>query len=221
LLINGGAATAVLALLAKEKIPPTLLTYVPWSLALYAAGVTISAGMLFCVMMMADNWNYYWYAISYTNDDETADESEENARWWHKGVYGAFIVSIGCFLLASLVVAIALLGASVPAAQAQSYQPVDAGDLFGGYVAEGRIETSGHIGAKGGVVAFKTSRISAQAPTTVETTALPRALMERIARECAWDGLTVGGCSATLRERCCPGTRATAADDVVIDAPTR
>jgi hypothetical protein len=38
LLINGGAATAVLALLAKEKIDPILYSTVPWCLGLYALG---------------------------------------------------------------------------------------------------------------------------------------------------------------------------------------
>jgi hypothetical protein len=111
LLINGGAATAVLALLTKEKVHPVLVKFVPWSLGLYAAGVTVSAVMLFFVMMMADNWNYYWYAIAYTKDDETGDKSEAAASWWHKGVYGAFAIAIGCFLVASIVVACGLLQA--------------------------------------------------------------------------------------------------------------
>jgi hypothetical protein len=42
LLINGGAATAVLALLAKDKVDPSLLKTVPWCLALYATGVAAS-----------------------------------------------------------------------------------------------------------------------------------------------------------------------------------
>jgi hypothetical protein len=56
LLINGGAATAVLALLAKDKVDPTLFHTVPWSLGFYALGVTVSAVMMSCTMMMADYW---------------------------------------------------------------------------------------------------------------------------------------------------------------------
>jgi len=36
---------------------------VPCGVAGYAMGVAFSAVMLFCVMMMADNWNYAWYMV--------------------------------------------------------------------------------------------------------------------------------------------------------------
>ena len=29
--------------------------------------------MLFCVMMMADYWNYFWYHAAYAGNDEDAD----------------------------------------------------------------------------------------------------------------------------------------------------
>ena len=65
----------------------------------YALGVVFSAVMLFCVMMMADNWNYFWYWSSYGGDPEVAESSEANAGWWHKGVYTFFVVPIVCFAL--------------------------------------------------------------------------------------------------------------------------
>jgi hypothetical protein len=54
LIINGGAATAVIALLAKDKVDPTVFKTVPWCLTIYAIGVTASAIMMYCSMMHAD-----------------------------------------------------------------------------------------------------------------------------------------------------------------------
>src|SRR5882757_1195652 len=72
LIINGGAATAVIALLAKDKVDPIVFKTVPWCLTIYAIGVTASAVMMYCSMMHADNWNYYWYHLAYTTDKPSA-----------------------------------------------------------------------------------------------------------------------------------------------------
>lgn len=113
LLINGGAATAVVALLSKDRVDQALLNWVPWGLAAYGVGVVFSAAMLFCVMMMADNWNYAWYWWSYGDDQVTGDECEEKAGFWHKGVYTFFVAPIVCFAVASGLVAYGL-GKSKP-----------------------------------------------------------------------------------------------------------
>jgi hypothetical protein len=94
LLINGGAATAVVALLSKDKVDQSILTWVPYGLGAYALGVVFSAVMLFCVMMMADQWNYAWYWWSYGDDEELAEQSETSAHHWHKGVYTFFVAPI-------------------------------------------------------------------------------------------------------------------------------
>ena len=121
--------------------------------------------------------------------------------------------------------AAASLAAFAPGTQAQSpppapgYQRVWAGDLIGGYHAEGtRVEARGRIGVEGDAVTFKTSEISAQGPMTIETAALPRALLERLARQCAWTGAASGGCQATVRGTVLPkSTRSLAADDIVTE----
>jgi hypothetical protein len=61
LVINGGAAAAVLALLAKDHVDAAIIKNVPWALGGYAVGIALSAVMLFCIMMMADYWNYSWF----------------------------------------------------------------------------------------------------------------------------------------------------------------
>jgi hypothetical protein len=108
LIINGGAATAVIALLSKDKVDQSLLTWVPWGIGGYALGVVSSAFMLFCVMMMADNWNYAWYWWSYGDNEKFGDEYETVAGRWHKGMYAAFVVPIVCFVVGSGFVAYGL-----------------------------------------------------------------------------------------------------------------
>jgi hypothetical protein len=105
LLINGGAATAVIALLAKDRVDVALLTYIPWGLGAYAAGVVVSAFMLYCVMMTAENWNYFWYHSSYDIDDQQAASSEKLGRSWQKWMNNTFGFAIGCFFIGSAVVA--------------------------------------------------------------------------------------------------------------------
>jgi hypothetical protein len=94
LLINGGAATAVLALLAKDPVDASIVSNVPWALGGYALGVAASAFMLFCVMMFADYWNYYWYYLTYSRNEETAGAAEDIANMWHWGFYIAFGLAI-------------------------------------------------------------------------------------------------------------------------------
>ena len=109
LLINGGAATAVIALLAKDNIDKSLLHYIPYSLFWYGVGVLMSAAMMFSTMMLADYWNYYWYAISYSKNDDDADAAETVAGRWHRWMYGFFIAAIASFLIASFILARALI----------------------------------------------------------------------------------------------------------------
>ena len=113
LLINGGAATAVIAFLAKEKVDPLVYRTVPWCLFGYTLGVAASAVMAFSEMMNADGWNYFWYYLAYEDDESAARAEEEAANKWHKwGFYGLFIIAIACFLAASTGLAIAFLYAT-------------------------------------------------------------------------------------------------------------
>jgi hypothetical protein len=105
LLINGGAATAVVALLAKDKPDQSLLIFVPWGLAGYALGVVVSAFMLYCVMMMADGWNDHWYYLSYELDQVKADDAETSANKWQKRMNNTFGFAIACFAISCGVVA--------------------------------------------------------------------------------------------------------------------
>jgi hypothetical protein len=108
LLINGGAATAVLALLAKDKIDPLLYTIVPWCLAGYAAGVALSALMMYSAMMLAENWNYFWYEFAYNDDEPRARKNQKKAAFWQVVVRGCFVCAVVCFIASSLMLSIAM-----------------------------------------------------------------------------------------------------------------
>jgi hypothetical protein len=67
--------------------------------------------MMFCIMMMADNWNYFWYNWSYLNDYAEAGKVEKAANRWHRAFYALFAVTILLFLVTSVFVAFAVTGA--------------------------------------------------------------------------------------------------------------
>jgi hypothetical protein len=106
LVINGGAATAVIALVAKSD--SNIAWVVPACLAVYALGVAAGALMMFGSMRMADEWNYFWYHMSYTGDEDKGRASETKANWWASFVKTTFAGSVICFLVASVALAVVL-----------------------------------------------------------------------------------------------------------------
>jgi hypothetical protein len=108
LIINGGAATAVIALLAKDKVDPIIFATVPWCLSIYAIGVAASAIMMYCAMMHADRWNFYWYHLAYTADTASAIRSESKANYWQSKIRVSFVLAMSSFLIASIVLAVAM-----------------------------------------------------------------------------------------------------------------
>jgi hypothetical protein len=108
LIINGGAATAVIALLAKDKVESIVFKTVPWCLTIYAIGVTASAIMMYCAMMHADKWNFYWYHLAYTANTPGAAESEAKANYWQNKIRVSFVVAMASFLIASIILAVAM-----------------------------------------------------------------------------------------------------------------
>jgi hypothetical protein len=60
ILINGGAATAILAYLAKNGLDPFVLHQMSWCLAVYGVGVVFGACMMFCAIRSLDFYNVRW-----------------------------------------------------------------------------------------------------------------------------------------------------------------
>jgi hypothetical protein len=120
MLINGGAATAVLAFLAKDAIDPTILKSAPYCLVGYALGVVSSAMMMFAMMKHASHWNYFWYYGSYHVLEEYARESERRASWWSAVIHACFASAMLFFVTASFVLAGGLLMMSPTAPHSSS-----------------------------------------------------------------------------------------------------
>ena len=64
--------------------------------------------MMYCAMMHADNWNYFWYHLGYTADKDSARKNEANASYWESKLRISFVVAMLSFILASLILAVAM-----------------------------------------------------------------------------------------------------------------
>jgi cyanophycinase-like exopeptidase len=109
LFMNGGAATAIVAFLAKENVPHNLHSAITLSLGLYGGGTAAAALMMFFMMQTADNWNYAWYSIVYPDEIGKSDDFQTAANKWHLAYYVAFSGAIGFFLMASGVLGVAFV----------------------------------------------------------------------------------------------------------------
>lgn len=92
-LINGGAAIAMIAFLSKEGIDPRLLYAVPFSLLFYASGVFFGALMMYFATEAMDQWNMYWLA-RVDRDAQGANRYDRRARYWWRGYRCSFSLSI-------------------------------------------------------------------------------------------------------------------------------
>jgi|SRR5262249_46292554 len=112
ILISGGAATAILAYLAKEAAtPPTLSALAPIALLIYAAGVALAALGLRLTSNSISQWGYYWQEMIGKAGVETAADTAQRTQATasndvaNRCVYGSF----ACFAVASLLLAAGFL----------------------------------------------------------------------------------------------------------------
>ncbi len=80
LLLNGAAATAVIALLTKEKVPEYISTSIPPAIIAYAIGAFLATSMLFFAMLCADYWNGHWMNIAYEKADVDAEDQMKDGQ---------------------------------------------------------------------------------------------------------------------------------------------
>jgi len=118
-LINGGAATAILAFLAtylskSPSAPPSILYAASGSLFGYALGVCFGAWSMWCASQACGQFGLRWEAFLDTEKEKTKrDEAEthfmnEGIRWLenHKKSFGTSIV---LFAISSLAMAFGFL----------------------------------------------------------------------------------------------------------------
>jgi hypothetical protein len=114
ILINGGAATAVLAFLAKDKIDPGILRTAPWSMAGFAFGVLSGTVMMYCAVRSLDCYQIYWRLTAHPEAGRDATMERERGFIWWKRMRNCFYVSMFAFLVSSAVVAGALFFSTPP-----------------------------------------------------------------------------------------------------------
>src|SRR4029077_259242 len=76
ILINGGAATAILAFISKEGTIARVLDVAAISLSLYALGVFFGAMTMLALANTAGHWNTYWEGLAKNFDPKTIASAE-------------------------------------------------------------------------------------------------------------------------------------------------
>lgn len=94
-LINGGAATAILAYLSKEAHTPSdVLRAAAIALAVYAIGVAVGAWSMWCSSQASAEWGYRWESV--LDHDPVGEQqfraSAENWLYRHRGSMGLSIL---------------------------------------------------------------------------------------------------------------------------------
>ena len=102
LLINGGAATAILTF---AKGSSTSFDSIRWSVVGYSAGVLLGAFMIFAQNRMLDARNARWQ--TYFMFDETPgrvkrEKQDKRGKVWFYFTYGSFFLSAFAFFTASV-----------------------------------------------------------------------------------------------------------------------
>jgi|ERR1041385_3094985 ABC-type Fe3+-siderophore transport system permease subunit len=105
ILINGGAATAILAYLAKENSSGPLVHVASLCLGGYALGVLLGALYMLCIVFGVDWWNSYWESKALHYGKKSESVSLQNATWWDKAATYFFSASMACFISSSFAVA--------------------------------------------------------------------------------------------------------------------
>jgi hypothetical protein len=109
ILINGGAATAILAFISKEGTMARVLDIAAISLGLYATGVFFGAMTILALASTANHWNSYWEECAQKNPDPSRTiVSERKAVRWQRIGTGFFVIALACFLVASVAFATAV-----------------------------------------------------------------------------------------------------------------
>jgi hypothetical protein len=109
ILINGGAATAVLAFVAKEMVERSVMLTASLCLIGYAIGVVAGACMMYCNFRSLDYYGLRWRLEAHPEEGSSVQNNKElGQRWWTRSRQ-CFYVSMTAFILSSIILAGALL----------------------------------------------------------------------------------------------------------------
>ena len=105
ILINGGAATAILAFLAKEGIDSTIARTAPLCLVGYALGVAAGFAAMYCSIRSLDQYQMRWRLEAHPEAKDNAERRRQNGLYWWTLMRYCLYASILSFLGSSVFVA--------------------------------------------------------------------------------------------------------------------
>jgi hypothetical protein len=108
ILINGGAATAVLAFLAKEPLPQSLIHVSAVCLALYSVGVLAGTCMMYCTVRSLDYYSLRWRLEAHPEPGADAKRNRTLGEKWWRSMKRCFYMSMATFIFSSVILAGAL-----------------------------------------------------------------------------------------------------------------
>jgi hypothetical protein len=114
ILINGGAATAILAFLSKDGIDSAVYHSAPLSLLGYALGVVAGFSAMYCSIRSLDEYQMRWSIEAHRGRGPRWQKHNARAFGWWKGMQACFAVSMAAFVAGSLVIAVSISRAPAP-----------------------------------------------------------------------------------------------------------
>jgi hypothetical protein len=108
ILINGGAATAVLAFVSAGR-GSVRLAWAPYALSLYVVGVVCGSFMFFCMSRSLHLWSQVWEGHAMGWPKKIRPIRKREANRWGKRAHRCFVVGIVAFVVGSALVAFTML----------------------------------------------------------------------------------------------------------------
>jgi hypothetical protein len=107
ILINGGAATAVIAFLARGKLDPSILRWLSGCLGGYELGVALGSLMIFSIVKSLDYYSVRWrdfaHPIGSFPDSTPIKNPRRKANRWRLLAHWCFGLSMISFIASSCV----------------------------------------------------------------------------------------------------------------------
>jgi hypothetical protein len=114
ILINGGAATAVLAFLSKDGIDTNIYHAAPISLLGYVLGVVAGFAALYRSFRSLDEYQIRWRLRAHPEPGQTEEEHRAKAfRWW-QGMRACFLLTMLAFVAGSAAIAVVIRSSEPP-----------------------------------------------------------------------------------------------------------
>lgn len=107
ILINGGAATATIAIFAKPagSEPTGLKSILPWALGSYGVGALLGTVMMIIMTRAIETWALHWMNQGLGKTSRSIERKAERIYWYAQL---CFLAAISCFVIGSVLVGLRL-----------------------------------------------------------------------------------------------------------------